>query len=209
MTVPRIQRTPWPRIRLRLRSIISSTMVIGWIWVAASALIPYFLVSRGQGAGGIEVLGLTRSTWMSMHVWSSITVGLLTIGHALLNRKGLYRSVRILSGTPAVARDRSAGAGRPKRGFAWIAALVVVVIVTAGSVAFAAVDDHGPASAESRIAGGVGRGAENTTKIVHDSDDQSVWKSVTGPADHEQIGGGGTDRSSDSSDRQRRQRGGA
>lgn len=50
MAVPRIHRTPWPRTRLQLRSIISSTMVIGWIWVAASALIPtsWFREVKGQ-----------------------------------------------------------------------------------------------------------------------------------------------------------------
>ena len=127
MAVPRIHKARWPRTRLQLRSIISSTMVIGWIWVAASALIPYFLVSRGQGAGVIDVLGLTRSTWMSMHVWSSITVGLITVGHALLNRRGLYRSVRILSGKPAAAGGQVRGPGRPKRGFAWVVALVAAI----------------------------------------------------------------------------------
>jgi hypothetical protein len=209
MAVTRIHKTPWPRTRLQLRSIISSTIVIGWIWVAASALIPYLLVSRGQGAGAIEVLGLTRSTWMSMHVWSSITVGLLTIGHALLNRRGLYRSVRILSGKPATAGGQVPGPGRPKRGFAWVVALAAVIMVTAGSIGFAAADDHGSGSAGITQNGGGGRGGANAARFIEDSDDPSVWASGASASEHEQGSSSDLDEASDSADRQRRQRGGA
>jgi hypothetical protein len=209
MAVPRLNRTPWPRTRLQLRSIISSTMVIGWIWVAASALIPYFLVSRGQGAGAIEVLGLTRSTWMSMHVWSSITVGLLTIGHALLNRRGLYRSVRILSGKPAAAGGQVPGPGRPKRGFAWVVGLAAVIMVTAGSMGFAVADDHGSGSAGITQNGGGGRGGANAARVIEEADDPSVWDPGAGTIDHEQGSSSGLDGVLDSADRQRRQRGGA
>ena len=197
MAVTRVHKTRWPRTRLQLRSIISSTMVIGWIWVAASALIPYFLVSRGQGAGAIEVLGLTRSTWMSMHVWSSITVGLITIGHALLNRRGLYRSVRILSGKPAAAGLQVPGPGRPKRGFAWVVALAAVIMVTAGSIGFASADDHGSGSAGITQNGGGGRGGANAARVVEDSDDPSVWDSGAGTIEHEPGSSSGLDGVSD------------
>lgn len=207
MPIKRIRRTPWPRTRLQLRSIISLTMVIGWIWVAASALIPYFLVARGQGAGATEVLGVARSTWMSMHVWSSITIGLFTIGHAILNRRGLYRSARILSGTPAVAGKRSPPAERPKRGFAWAAALVAVAVVTVGSVGFAAADDHGSGAAGTSPNGGVGRGGLNAVGVSEDLDDSRVWESHEATVDHEQGSGSDPDGLAYSADGQRRRRG--
>jgi len=131
--------TSWPRRRLQVRSVLSATMPIGWIWVAATALIPYFLIGRGRGAGSIELLGISRTTWMSFHVWSSIVVGLLTIGHIFLNRRGLARSYRIVSGAPR--RD----VGVPNKGgrfgnLTWVPAVALVVVAIGGSWAFAAVD---------------------------------------------------------------------
>ena len=162
MTVEGVRKTTWPRTRLQLRSIISSTMVIGWTWVAASALIPYFLTTAGRWSADSEVFGVARTTWMSMHVWASITIGLLTIGHALLNRRGVYRSVRILSGAPAVTGRQWINGVRRKRGSAWVVALAAIVVVTAGSVGFAAVDSHGSMNEAS---GGLGRGGRNTTAV--------------------------------------------
>ncbi len=135
-------------------------MVIGWTWVAASALIPYFLTTSGRWSADSEVFGVARTTWMSMHVWASISIGLLTIGHALLNRRGVYRSIRILSGAPAVTGRQSPADGRRKRGFAWVVALAAIVVVTAGSVGFAAVDAHGSTDEIPRRGQSVDRVAE-------------------------------------------------
>lgn len=140
----------WPRRRLQIRSVLSSTMPFGWILVAATALIPYFLIGRGRGAGSLEMLGIARNTWMSVHVWSSIVVGLLTIAHVILNRRGLARSYRIISGAPSPAAKGNWSADGRKRGLAWVAALGVLVVVFAGGIAFAAVNGGGVATGPDR-----------------------------------------------------------
>lgn len=140
----------WPRRRLQIRSVLSATMSIGWLWVASTALIPYFLIGRGRGAGSLEMFGIARTTWLSFHVWSSIVVGLLTIGHVLLNRRGLVRSYRVTSGV-ALGEASSRPAGRRRRGFTWVAAMAVLVVAVGGSWAFASVDG-----------GRVGNGSVNT-----------------------------------------------
>ena len=130
--------TTWPRRRLQLRSIISATMSIGWIWVAATALIPYFVIGRGRGSGSIEMFGVARTEWLSFHVWSSIAIGLLTVGHVLLNRRGLTRSYRVVAGAPTRSGAIPGGAGAGKRGLSWLAALTVLVVAVGGSWAYAA-----------------------------------------------------------------------
>ncbi|MEA2002152.1 MAG: DUF4405 domain-containing protein [Actinomycetota bacterium] len=145
----------WPRRRLQIRSVLSSTMPFGWMLVALTALIPYFLIGRGRGAGSLEMFGVARTTWMSVHVWSSIVVGLLTIAHVILNRRGLVRSYRIVGGTPNPATKATGSAVRPKRGLTWAAALGVLIVVFAGGVAFAALDDEvaGTGSDRPRVEG--------------------------------------------------------
>ena len=54
-------RRTWPAVRLRLRALISATMVIGWLLAAVSGLIPYFWLPSGQAGSGLEVLGLGRT----------------------------------------------------------------------------------------------------------------------------------------------------
>jgi hypothetical protein len=124
----------WPRTRLQIRSALSASLPIGWIWVAATALVPYFLIGRGPGTGFVEVLGLSRPTWMAMHVWSSISIGMVTLGHAVLNRRGLARSYRIVGGGRHGSRTRP---GRVRR-WGWIPAMALIAVTLAGSWAFAA-----------------------------------------------------------------------
>lgn len=120
----------WPRKRLQIRSALSATLPIGWIWVAATALFPYYLIGRGRGTGSMEILGLSRSAWMAMHVWSSISMGIVTLGHAVLNRRGLARSYRIVGGGGrSVARAGSRGV----RSWRWIPATALIAVVLAGS----------------------------------------------------------------------------
>jgi hypothetical protein len=134
-----VDRT-WSRRRLLIRSVISTTLPVGWTWAAVTALIPYFWIGHGSGTSTITVLGATRATWMSLHVWSSIAMGLLTIAHVVLNRKGVGRSVRIVSGAP-----NKASSHRPaKRGFAWVGAALLILVTTAGGFAFAQVDNTHP-----------------------------------------------------------------
>ncbi|MCJ7781446.1 MAG: hypothetical protein MUQ27_11545, partial [Acidimicrobiia bacterium] len=68
---------------------------------------------------GAPVLSLTDG----VPARSSFPVGLITIGHALVNRRGLYRSARIPSGKPVDVGLQAPGPGRPKRGFARVVAL--------------------------------------------------------------------------------------
>lgn len=125
----------WPRRRLQVRSALSAALPIGWIWVGLTALVPYFLIGRGPGSGSLEMLGVARTTWLDMHVWSSISMGLITLGHALLNRRGLARSYRIVGGL-----GRSEKKTRTPRAhkLAWIPALALLAVTLGGSWAFAA-----------------------------------------------------------------------
>lgn len=154
-TQPQVERT-WPRRRMLVRSIISATLPVGWTWAATTALIPYFWIGHGPGSSTATVLGATRATWMSLHVWSTIAMALLTIAHVVLNRKGVSRSYRIISGAPSKA---SSLAPRP-RGYAWLGAALLIFVTTLGGFAFAAVDDTHP--------DGEGRGRNSAATQVDD-----------------------------------------
>jgi hypothetical protein len=125
----------WPRKRLQIRSALSATLPIGWIWVAATALVPYYLIGRGPGTGAVQILGLSRPMWMAMHVWSSILMGMVTLGHAVLNRRGLVRSYRLVG---VGGRPRSRTALRSVSRWEWIPAAALIVVTLAGSWVFAA-----------------------------------------------------------------------
>lgn len=130
----------WPRVRLHLRAIVSTTMVIGWIAAALTALLPYLLLERGQGTGGSELLGLSRSGWMSLHVWFSFGMAAFTLAHVLLNRAGVSRGFRVISGR-SLDRTRTPGmAGRPvarKGAWTWAAVLATVAGLVVGGLALA------------------------------------------------------------------------
>jgi hypothetical protein len=139
MTTASTPARKWPRRRLLIRSNLSAFMPFGWTWVAVTALIPYFIIGSGSGTSTIEALGITRATWLSLHVWSSLFVGALTIVHVVLNRKGVGRSLRIVRGGSG-----NAGATTKKRGYAWIAAVALLSVAIGGGFVFAAFDTtHG------------------------------------------------------------------
>jgi hypothetical protein len=134
----RSSKNTWPRVRLLLRSAISSIMPIGWTWAAATALIPYLWAERGPGTSGLSLMGLTRTTWMSLHVWSSIAMVVLTIAHTLLNRKGVSKSYKVMAGTRT-----SSVAGTTARPWPWlVGAATMALIVILGGFWFASIDDH-------------------------------------------------------------------
>jgi hypothetical protein len=58
----------------------------------------------------------------------------------MLNRRGVTRSFRILSGAP----NKASSAPPARRGHAWLGAALLIVITTVGGFAFAAVDDTHP-----------------------------------------------------------------
>lgn len=141
MTIDTNAGRTWPRRRLQVRSVISATLPFGWVWAAVTALIPYFLIGHGPGTSTEMVLGATRATWMSLHVWSTIAMGLVTIAHVVLNRKGVTRSLRIVTGGP-----HKAVATRPGgRGYVWVGAALLIALTTVGGYWFASVDDTHPA----------------------------------------------------------------
>jgi len=92
-------RSNWPRIRLRLRAVFSSIMVFGWVVVAVTGFLLYF-APTGRRSGWIEILWLTKSEWKDVHFWVSVSIALVTVGHVVLNRKGLRRAFRTLAGLP-------------------------------------------------------------------------------------------------------------
>ena len=148
----------WPRVRLHLRAVVSSTMVIGWGLTALTAMIPYFFLPKGQGSGGSEFLGMARATWLSLHVWLSFGMLALTLGHVLLNRAGVSRAFRVVSGRP---RGRSAAWGDAARRpawrpvAAWAAVAAVVVGLVVGGLTMAPGDE-----ADGGLVGGRGRDSE-------------------------------------------------
>jgi hypothetical protein len=98
--VPGMARSSWPRIRLRLRAVFSSIMVFGWVVVAVTGFLLYFS-PEGRRSGWTEILWLTKSEWKDVHFWVSVGIALVTIGHVVLNRKGLRRAFRTLAGLPS------------------------------------------------------------------------------------------------------------
>jgi len=150
------KRRLWPAIRLRLRAIISTTMVIGWTASAVTALVPYLLLSRGSSGA---VLGLARWEWMSLHVWTSVGMALFTIGHLLLNRKGVSRAARVVVGADLGRRAGFAPTPSRRRGFAWATVAVSLAVLIAGGFAFAA---------EGRSQAGSERGGSVAERVVGD-----------------------------------------
>ena len=142
----------WPRRRLRLRAIVSTAMVLGWVLAALSGLLPYYFAGSGPGSSGTAVLGLTRSVWMSLHLWSSIGMVVFTVIHVVLNRKGVTRAVKVVAGADLRKRVGPVTAADPalphrKRGYAWAAVVVSVAALIVGGVVFAS--DHGPGQSRS------------------------------------------------------------
>jgi hypothetical protein len=125
-------------------------MSVGWVWVAATALIPYFLIGRGRGRGSIEIFGIARTEWLAFHVWSSIAIGLLTIGHVVLNRRGLTRSYRVVAGASARSEPGKPSRRQEHRGLTWLVAVAVLTVAIAGSWVYAA-------TAADPVGGGWGR----------------------------------------------------
>jgi len=143
----------WPRRRLRIRAIVSTTMVLGWVLAALSGLLPYYFAGSGQGSSGTTVLGVTKSVWMSVHLWSSIGMVVFTVIHIVLNRKGVTRAAKVVAGVdlrkrvdPATVTNPSLRRRRP--GYAWAAVIVSVAILSVGGVVFAA--DHGSGRSSNR-----------------------------------------------------------
>jgi hypothetical protein len=118
-----------------IRSIISATLPIGWTWAAITALVPYLWIERGSGSG--TLLGATRATWLSLHVWSSIAMLLLTMVHLLLNRRGVARSYRLVVGVP----KRPSSVAPARRGLAWVGVVLLVAVSVGGGYWFAGIDD--------------------------------------------------------------------
>lgn len=115
-------------------------MTIGWLAAAASALLPYFLMERGRGTGGAELLGLSRTAWMSLHVWFSFGMAAITLAHVLLNRAGVARAFRVVSGCSLDPSRTKAAARRPvaRRGvWTWSAVLAIVTGLAVGRLALA------------------------------------------------------------------------
>ena len=156
------RRRSWSRVRMQTRSVISAILPVGWTWVAVNALIPYFWGDHGPGTSELTILGITRATWTSMHVWTSIGMTILTIVHVVLNRKGVARSYKLLGGTSGGASDRipSGAASAKKRSWAWVPALALSAAVFAGGVWFASVDGEHTGNDS---ASGNGRGAQLST----------------------------------------------
>jgi len=157
MTATSSQPMTWPRRRLLIRSNLSAFMPFGWSWVALTALIPYFLIGSGAGTSRIEMLGLSRATWLSLHVWSSLFVGSLTIVHVVLNRRGVSRSLRIVRGG-----QTSAGTGPARRSYAWIAAVALLAVAVGGGFLFASFDTTHGSEDRSRL--------KATSSVVDGSD---------------------------------------
>ncbi len=133
----------WPRYRIRLRSIVSTTMVVGWLLAAVGGLLPYYFLPRGQGSSGEELLGMGRSVWISVHLWLSVGMVAFTVVHVLLNRRGMTRGLRLLSGSrleasPAVGGSETKPVGR--KWWGWAAVVISVTGLVLGGLAFAA--DH-------------------------------------------------------------------
>ncbi len=142
----------WPRRRLRIRAIVSTAMVLGWVLAAVSGLLPYYFAASGSGSRSTVVLGVTKSVWMSLHLWSSIGMVVFTVIHVVLNRKGVTRAAKVVAGADLRKRVDPATVANPalprrKRGYAWAAVVVSMAALIVGGVVFAS--DHGPGQSRS------------------------------------------------------------
>lgn len=139
----------WPRVRLHLRAIVSATMAIGWLMAALSGLLPYYFLPRGPGSSGGELLGLGRSVWISVHLWMSIGMVAFTLGHVMLNQRGVARAFRVVSGAGTGRSGMPSDSGKPaarKRAWAWVAVLASVSGLVLGGLSLAADSGAGTGS---------------------------------------------------------------
>ncbi|MBN2114864.1 MAG: DUF4405 domain-containing protein [Acidimicrobiia bacterium] len=127
-------------------------MAVGWALAAVTGVVPYLFLPRGQGSSGAEFLSLARSAWLSLHVWLSFGMAAFTLAHVMLNRGGVARAFRVVSGRRVERRGSAGGAPgqpRPRPGWAWLAVTAVLAGLIVGGLAL--VPDHG--SGGTRAAG--------------------------------------------------------
>jgi hypothetical protein len=87
------------------------------------------------------MFGIARTEWLGFHVWSSIAIGLLTLAHVVLNRRGLTRSYRVVAGAPTRPVAAAQSMIPSRRGSTSVAALALVIVVIGGSWVFASSGD--------------------------------------------------------------------
>lgn len=137
MSVRTQRARTWPATRMRIRAVVSATMVPGWVVAAASGLVPYLLIGRGREAASAGVLWLGRAEWMSLHVWMSVAMVAFTLAHVALNRRGVTKAVKIVAGVERRPAGRS-GEGVPRRRRpAWAGVIAVLGLVTVLGIGFA------------------------------------------------------------------------
>jgi len=153
-------------------------MVIGWGLTVLTAMIPYFFLPKGQGSGGSEFLGMARATWLSLHVWLSFGMLALTLGHVLLNRAGVSRAFRVVSGRP---RGRSAAWGAAAHGPVWrpVASWAAVAVAVVGLVVVGLTMAPGD-EADGGLVGGRGRGSETHLEVPAPGSSITPLESGTG-----------------------------
>jgi len=116
-------------------------MTIGWVMAALSGLLPYYLLPRGPGSSGGELLGLGRSGWISLHLWLSVGMVAFTLAHVILNQRGVARAFRVVSGSSLGQSRLPGGSGRSatrKRTWAWVAVLASLTGLVLGGLSLAA-----------------------------------------------------------------------
>lgn len=62
---------------------------------AVSGFVLWFAIPSGSGRRGVELayLGLTRHTWIDIHDWVAIALGLIVIIHFIVHWKWVFRMI--------------------------------------------------------------------------------------------------------------------
>ncbi len=88
--MPRKKKKNW---ELTIRKITAIILFVSAIFVIVSGILLYSAPS-GRGSGEAIALGLTKDTWIDLHVWSGFIASGCLVVHLYMNRRPLIRYMK-------------------------------------------------------------------------------------------------------------------
>jgi cytochrome b561 len=79
----------------KANKIVDGLMFLAFLVVMISGIISQFFLPKGVIRGGkVEFLGVTKSAWVDIHVWSGMIMAILVIAHIALHWSLISYSIK-------------------------------------------------------------------------------------------------------------------